>query len=141
MGRILAIDYGRKRAGLAVSDPLGKFAVPVASVDVKDIWEAIDDYMLREMLDLFVVGYPKTLRNEPSQSLRYINPFIGRLKKKYPGKPVEIFDERFTSAIALQAMIDGGVPKMKRQEKGRVDPISAVIILQGYLDLKNNMQL
>ena len=137
MGRIRAIDYGKKRAGLAVSDPLGKFAVALAAIEVKNLWEYLDNYLLNEDVESFVVGYTKTLQNQPSQAVSYINPFIGRLIKKYPGKPVELFDERFTSSMAMQAMIDGGMPKMKRQEKGRIDPISAVIILQGYLDMKN----
>jgi putative Holliday junction resolvase len=137
LGRIVAIDYGKKRAGLAVSDPLGSFAVSLTAIDVNDIWRYLEDYMLREQVDRFVVGYPKTLRNEPSQALSYINPFIKKLRKRFPDKLIELFDERFTSSMAMQAMIEGGMPKMKRQEKKRIDPISAVIMLQGYLDLQN----
>jgi putative holliday junction resolvase len=137
LARILAIDYGKKRAGLAVSDPFGNFAISLAAVEVKEIWDFLESYLKKEMVEGFVVGYPKTMRNEGSESLNYINPFIKKLTAKYPEKYVELFDERFTSSMALQAMIDGGMPKMKRQEKSRVDPLSAVIILQGYLDLKN----
>ena len=85
----------------------------------------------------FVVGYPKTLRNEGSESLAYINPFIEKLSKRYPRMYIELFDERFTSSMAKQAMIDGGMPKMKRQDKKQSRSVSAVMILQGYLDLKN----
>lgn len=138
MGRIVAIDYGKKRAGVAVSDPLGKFAVALGSVEANNLLAFLEAYTKKEKVDSFLVGYPKTLQNGPSQSLKFINPFIGRLIKKFPGIPVEVFDERFTSSMALQAMIDGGMPKMKRQEKGRVDTISAVIILQGFLDSIHN---
>ena len=137
LARILAIDYGKKRIGLAVSDPLGNFAVALAALEVKEIWNFLEGYVKNEVVEGFVIGYPKTLRNEGSESLNYINPFIEKLSKKYPSRYVELFDERFTSSMAKQAMIDGGMPKMKRQDKSRVDPISAVIILQGYLDLKN----
>ncbi len=133
----MAIDYGKKRLGLAVSDPFGNFAVALAALEVKEIWNYLDDYIKKEAVEGFVVGYPKTMKNEGSESLTYINPFIQKLAKKYPEKYVELFDERFTSSMAKQAMIDGGMPKMKRQDKSRVDPLSAVLILQGYLDLKN----
>jgi putative Holliday junction resolvase len=137
VARILAIDYGKKRIGLAVSDPFANFAVALAALEVKEIWNYLDDYMKDEQVEGFVVGYPKTMRNEGSESLTFINPFIERLSKRYPDMYVELFDERFTSSIAKQAMIDGGMPKMKRQDKSRVDPVSAILILQSYLDLKN----
>jgi putative holliday junction resolvase len=137
VARILAIDFGKKRIGLAVSDPFGNFAVALVALDVQEIWNFLADYMKNENVEGFVVGYPKTMRNEGSASLSYINPLIEKLAKKYPDKYVELFDERFTSSIAKQAMIDGGVPKMKRRDKSKVDPVSAVLILQGYLDLKN----
>ena len=137
MARILAIDYGKKRIGLAVSDPFGNFAVALCALEIKGIWKYLDEYMKTENVEGFVVGYPKTMHNEGSESLIYVNPFIEKLVKRYPRMYVELFDERFTSLIAKQAMIEGGMPKMKRQDKKRVDPISAVIILQGYLDLKN----
>jgi putative Holliday junction resolvase len=139
VARILAIDYGKKRLGLAVSDPFGNFAVSLAALEVKEIWNYLDVYLKSEEVEGFVVGYPKTMKNEGSESLHYINPFIEKLSKKYPDKYVRLFDERFTSSIAKQAMIDGGMPKLKRQDKSRVDPLSAVIILQGYLDLKNKV--
>jgi putative holliday junction resolvase len=137
VARILAIDYGKKRIGLAISDPFGNFAVALAALEVKEIWNYLDNYLKNEQVEGFVVGYPKTMRNEGSDSLTYINPFIEKLSKKYPGLYVQLFDERFSSTIAKQAMIDGGMPKMKRRDKSRIDPISAVIILQSYLDLKN----
>jgi putative Holliday junction resolvase len=137
VARIIAIDYGKKRLGLAVSDPFGNFAVALAALEVKEIWNYLDGYLKNEQVEGFVVGYPKTMRNEGSESLNYINPFVEKLSKRYPEKFIELFDERFTSSMAKQAMIDGGVPKMKRQDKSRVDPLSAVFILQGYLDLKN----
>lgn len=135
--RTLGIDYGKKRIGLAVSDPFGNFAVALTTLEVKEIWTYLEEYLKKETVEGFVVGYPKTLKNEGSESLAYINPFIEKLSKKYPGKFIELFDERFTSSMAKQAMIDGGMPKMKRQDKSKVDTVSAVIILQGYLDLKN----
>jgi putative holliday junction resolvase len=137
VARIIAVDYGKKRVGLAVSDPLGNFAVALDALEIREIWNYLDKYMKNEEVEGFVIGYPKTLRNEGPESLAYINPFIKKLAKKYPRLQIELFDERFTSSIAKQAMIDGGMPKMKRQDKKRIDPVSAVLILQGYLDLKN----
>ena len=124
-----------------MSDPLGNFAVSLGYVAAPDLLPYLEGYIRKEPVDKFVIGYPKTLENKPSQSLQYINPFIGRLRKAFPAIPVELFDERFTSSLALQAMIEGGVPRMKRQEKGRIDAISATIILQGYLDMNNNKLL
>ena len=136
MGRIIGIDYGKKRVGLAVTDPLGIFASPLATVSPGDFQDFIRKFMKSETIDAFVVGYPAKMNNEPSESVTYINPFIRKLKKSFPGKPVHLADERFTSQMALRTMIDGGVTKKGRQDKAMVDKISASIILQSYLDKK-----
>jgi len=134
MGRIIGIDYGRKRVGLAVTDPLGIFASPLATINPGDFQHFISEYMLSETIDAFVIGYPVKMNNEPSESVTYINPFIRKLKKSFPDKTVHLVDERFTSQMALQTMIDGGVTKKGRQDKAMIDKISASIILQSFLD-------
>ncbi len=134
MGRIIGIDFGNKRIGLAVTDPLGIFASPLITLSPKDFDSYIENYLKTEKIDAFVIGYPVQMNNQPSESVRYINPFIKKLKKEYPGKDIHLVDERFTSRIALQTMIDGGVKKMDRQNKSMVDKISASIILQSFLD-------
>jgi putative holliday junction resolvase len=134
MGRILGIDYGRKRVGLAVTDPLQMFASPLGTVTAQETESFIDEYLKKEKVDEFVVGYPVQMNNKPSESVKYIDPFIKRLKKKYPDKPLHLVDERFTSQIAMRTMIDGGVKKKARQDKSMVDKISASIILQSFLD-------
>ena len=137
MGRIVGIDYGRKRVGLSVTDPLGVFASPLATVSPGDFQDFISEYMKSETIDAFVVGYPVKMNNEPSESVNYIDPFIRKLKKSFPAKPVHLVDERFTSQMAFQTMIDGGVTKKGRKDKAMVDKISASIILQSWLDKKN----
>jgi len=134
MGRILGIDFGTKRIGLAVTDPLKIFASPLETVRNHEFESFILDYAKTETIDEFVIGYPVTLNNQPSKSVEYIDPFIKRLKKLFPEIPVNKVDERFTSGMALQTMIDGGVRKKGRQDKAMVDRISASIILQSYLD-------
>lgn len=134
MGRILGIDYGRKRVGLAVTDPLQMFASPLGTVTSQETESFIDEYLKREKVDEFVVGYPVQMNNKPSESVKYIDPFIKRLRKRYPDKPLHLVDERFTSQIAMRTMIDGGVKKKARQDKSMVDKISASIILQSFLD-------
>ncbi|MCF8358182.1 MAG: Holliday junction resolvase RuvX [Prolixibacteraceae bacterium] len=138
MGRILAIDYGRKRVGIAVTDTLQMIANKLTTVSAHDIFDFLGDYFSREKVDLVVVGYPKTLANQPSESIRYINPFLKQFQKKYPGIKLELVDERFTSKIAFQTMIDAGLKKKDRQNKGLVDAVSATIILQSYLEQKRN---
>ncbi len=135
MGRILSIDYGRKRVGLAVTDPLQIIANGLTTVHSKDVFKYLDDYIKKEEVDKIVVGYPKTLKNEASEAIVYVNPFIKKLIKKYPKIEIDIFDERYTSKMAFQAMIDGGLKKKDRQKKELVDKISAVIILQSYLEM------
>lgn len=134
MGRILAIDYGRKRVGIAVTDPLKIIANKLTTVSSHDIFEFLDDYFKKEKVECVVVGYPKTLSDEPSESIRYINPFLKIFQKKYPELKLELVDERFTSKMAFQTMIDAGLKKKERQDKGLVDAVSATIILQFYLE-------
>jgi RNAse H-fold protein YqgF len=134
MGRILGIDYGNKRVGLAVTDPMQIFASPLNTISAHDIDNFIAEYMTSEQVDAFVVGYPVQMNNEPSESVKYIDPFIRKLKKKFPGVPVHLVDERFTSQMAFRTMIDGGLKKKERQNKSMIDMISASIILQSWLD-------
>jgi putative holliday junction resolvase len=136
MGRILGIDYGTKRIGLAITDPLRIFASPLKTVRTSEFDEFIKEYLKTESIEEFVIGYPVTLNNKASESVRYINPFIKKIEKLFPGKPVHLVDERFTSGMALKTMIEGGVKKKKRQDKAMVDKISASIILQAFLDTR-----
>ncbi|HEX2921619.1 MAG TPA: Holliday junction resolvase RuvX [Bacteroidales bacterium] len=137
MGRIMAIDYGTRRIGIAITDPLKIFASPLETVSNADFDTFLENYLLKETIDAFVIGYPVTLNNTPSESVKRINPFIKRLRKKYPQITVHLADERFTSTIALRTMIDGGVKKKQRQDKSLIDKISASIILQSFLDSKS----
>jgi len=139
LARILAIDYGRKRVGLAVTDPMQIIANGLDTVPAKDLLDYLEKYMTNEEVELFVVGYPKQSNNEDSESMKYLKPFLGKLKKKFPDIPVEMVDERFTSKIAFQTMIDGGLKKKQRQDKAMIDKVSATIILQSYMETKRNM--
>lgn len=134
MGRILAIDYGRKRTGLAVTDTLQLIANGLATVSSHEVVAYLKDYVSRETVELFVVGLPKQMNNEPSENMKYVEAFVKHLKRTLPDIPVVYYDERFTSVMAHQAMIDGGLKKKKRQDKALVDEISAVIILQAYME-------
>ena len=134
MERIIGIDYGKKRVGVAVSDPLGIFASPLDTVPSAGIIDFLKSYMAKEQVVLIVVGYPLNMNNKPSEAAAYVDQFLNRLRKQFPSLPVKLEDERFTSQLAFQAMIDGGVKKMDRRVKGNVDKISAAIILQSYLD-------
>ena len=129
----MGIDYGKKRVGLAVTDPLQIIASPLKTVGTQEFGDFISEYMQSEEVDAFVVGYPVQLNNKPSESVKYIDPFIRSLKKRFPEKPVYLIDERFTSQIAFKAMIEGGVKMMERRDKAMVDRISASIILQSWL--------
>ena len=140
MERILGIDYGRKRVGLAVSDPLGIFASSLETVPAATVIDYIKNYTQKENVSMFVVGYPMNLNNKPSEAAKYVDQFLNLLKKHFPLIPVILEDERFTSQLAFKAMIDGGVKKMDRSEKGTVDKISAAIILQTYLDRKDKIK-
>ncbi len=138
MGRILGIDYGRKRTGVAVTDPLQIIAGNLATVPTHTLMQFIKDYIARETVERIVIGKPSQLNGEPSESMKYITPFVNRLRKELPDMPIVMYDERFTSAIAHQAMIDGGMKKSDRRDKSRVDAIAATIILNDYLQSKLN---
>ena len=134
----MGIDYGRKRTGVAVTDPLKIIAGNLATVPSHTLLQFIKDYIAREDVECIVVGQPTQLNGEPSESMRYIMPFVNRLRKELPEMPVVMYDERFTSAIAHQAMIDGGMKKSDRRDKSKVDAIAATIILNDYLQSKLN---
>jgi putative holliday junction resolvase len=134
MGRILSIDYGNKRVGLAVTDPFQIIATRLTTVAANDIWDFLADYFKREEVELVLVGYPKQLNNEPSEAIRYINPFLKKFQQIYTEMPLKLMDERFTSKMAFQTMIDAGVKKKDRQNKSTIDGVSATIILQSYLE-------
>jgi putative Holliday junction resolvase len=138
MGRIMGIDYGRKRTGVAVTDPLQIVAGNLATVPTHTLMQFIKDYLAHEVVDRIVVGKPTQLNGQPSESMKFITPFVDRLKKELPDMPVVMYDERFTSTIAHQAMIDGGMKKSDRRDKSRVDAIAATIILNDYLQSRYN---
>ncbi len=141
MGRILAIDYGKKRVGLAVSDPQKIIAGKLATVSAHKIWDFLNTYFINEKVDEVVIGYPLQMNNTASEAVVYINPFIKKFKQTYPDIPLHLADERFTSKIAFQTMIDGGVKKSGRRDKALVDAISATIILQDFMEQKRNKAL
>ena len=134
MDRIIGIDYGRKRVGVAVSDPLRIFASALDTVPSAKIIDYLKRYAENEAVERFVVGYPMNLDNTPSEAARDVDQFLKLLKKHFPQVPVSLEDERFTSVLAHRAMIDGGVKKMGRRDKNAVDKVSAALILQTYLD-------
>ncbi|MDX9880858.1 MAG: Holliday junction resolvase RuvX [Prolixibacteraceae bacterium] len=136
MGRILAIDYGRKRTGLAVTDTLQIIASKLDTVPSPEIFSFLKMYLQKEPVERIIVGYPLQMNNEASEAVLYINPFLKRLVKEFPGIPVEQVDERFTSKMAFHAMIDAGLKKKDRQNKATVDAVSATIMLQTYLEQK-----
>jgi putative Holliday junction resolvase len=137
MGRILAFDYGTKRVGIATTDPLRIIANGLTTVHSKDIFVFVSNYIKAETVDLFVVGEPKRLNNTQTQNTKYVNIFVNQLKKQFPLIPVVFVDERFTSKMAFQTMIDAGLKKKDRKDKELVDQISATIILQSYLEQIN----
>lgn len=137
MGRLLAIDFGRKRCGIAVTDPLRICANALATVRTCDLIDYVREYCSRESVDGIIVGLPTTLRGEPSESQQWLKPAMARLKKAMPQMPVVYYDERFTSSIAHRAMIDGGMKKQDRRDKNVVDQIAASIILNDYLSSNN----
>ncbi|MCH5179389.1 MAG: Holliday junction resolvase RuvX [Prevotellaceae bacterium] len=134
MGRILAVDYGRKRTGLAVTDPAQIIANGLTTVDTHKLWEFLADYISREEVERIVVGMPVQTNGEPSDNQRNIIPFVNRWRKNYPDIPVVEWDERFTSVLAHRTMLDAGLHKMARRNKALVDEISATIILQSYME-------
>ena len=138
MNRIVGIDYGRARVGVAVSDPLRIFASPVETVPSAKIIVYLKKYALSETVERFVVGWPLNMNGAPAQAAPDVEAFLKQLRKAFPDVPVSLEDERFTSVLAHRAMIDGGMKKSERRDKNSVDKISAAIILQSYLDRKSN---
>lgn len=136
MSRILAIDYGKKRTGIAVTDPMQIIASGLTTVATTELMDFLLKYTSQEKVERIVVGHPKQLNNKDSENMKRIVPFVNQLKKKLSDIPVEWVDERFTSVLAHQAMIDGGLKKTARQNKALVDELSATIILQSYLESK-----
>lgn len=134
MGRILAIDYGSKRVGIAVTDSLRIIATGLTTVHSKDLTSFLEDYLKKEVVDIIVVGEPKTLQNNKSDSARFIDPFVTHLQRKFPEKKIVRYDERFTSTMAHKTMLDAGLKKKDRRDKEKVDMISATIILQDYMN-------
>ncbi len=137
MGRLLSIDYGRKRCGIAVTDSLRIVANGLTTVPTHTLVDFLKDYIKRESVDMIIIGKPTTMRGEDSESMRYIIPGINKLKKEIPDILIEFWDERFTSVLAHRSMIDSGMKKTSRQDKAIVDEISATIILNDYLQSKS----
>ncbi len=137
VGRILAIDYGKKRVGIAVTDPLQIIANRLTTVPTHEIWVFLKDYFSKENVERVIVGYPVQMNNQPSEAVKYINPFLRKFQKDYPDMALEQVDERFTSKMAFQTMIDAGLKKKDRQNKETIDGVSATIILQSYLERQN----
>lgn len=138
MDRIIGIDFGIKRTGLAASDPLGIFASALETVHSTKIIDYLKKYAEKERIVRFVIGYPMNLDGRPSEAKAHVDAFLPKLKAAFPGIPVELEDERFTSVLAHRAMIDGGMKASRRRDKTEVDRISAAIILQSYLDRTAN---
>lgn len=134
MSRILAIDYGQKRTGIAATDNLQMIANGITTVETKDLEKWILDYVSKEDVSTIVIGKPTQPNGEPSENMKRVEPFFNRIVKLFPDKKVEYYDERFTSVLAHQAMLTSGIGKKARQNKGLVDQISATIILQDYLE-------
>lgn len=141
VGRILAIDYGKKRIGLAVSDPCGIIATGLQTVLSHEIFKFLQEYTTREKVDLFVVGHPKQMDNSDSESMVFLKPFLSALKRKFPDIPIVMYDERFTSVLAHKALIEGGAKKKTRQNKALIDTMSATIILTSYMEQQRNLKL
>lgn len=134
MPRILSIDYGKKRTGLAVTDPLKIIAGGLATVLTHELFQFLHDYTQKEQVELIIIGEPKQPNGLPSENLARVQQFVNRWRKAMPQIPIEYFDERYTSVLAHRAMIDGGLKKKDRQNKALVDEISATILLQNYMD-------
>ncbi len=139
MARVLAIDYGTKRTGIAVTDPSQIIATSLTTVRTCDLLQFLKDYFAKETVEHVVIGMPRTLRNEDSENAKFVKTFEKHFKTQFPTIPLSEMDERFTSSMAHQAMLDGGMKKKQRQNKEIVDSISATIILQSYLEQKNNL--
>jgi len=133
VGRILSIDYGKKRTGLAVTDPLQIIANGLATVSTQELFDYLKQYVNKEPVERIVIGEPRQPNGQPSENLARVQQFVNRWRNAMPDIPIEFYDERFTSVLAHQAMLDGGLKKKARQDKGLVDEISATIILQDYM--------
>lgn len=136
MGRVLAFDYGTKRVGVAVTDPLKIIASSLDTTPTKDIYDFVKAYCAKEEVEAFVVGYPFNYGHGENEVVQYIEAFIAKLRELYPEKPIHKIDERYTSTIAQRALIASGVNKKERRNKGNIDAISANLILQSYLELQ-----
>lgn len=141
MPKVLAIDYGQKRVGIAATDDLQIIASGLTTVHSKDVIAFLEDYLAKNNVECIVVGDPKDLKNNPAESARFIEPFVKHLSRKFPHIKIERVDERFTSKMAFQTMIDSGLKKKDRQNKALVDEISATIILQSFLEQKNGFNI
>ena len=141
MGRILAIDYGTKRTGIAVTDPLRIVPGGLKTVATHELSAFLADYFSKESVDVIVVGYPTNMNGEESASMTQIRPFVNKLIKQYPEKKVVMFDERFTSVIAQRAILDSGIGRMARRNKALVDEVSATIILESFMDSKQYKEI
>ena len=136
MARLLAIDYGKKRTGLAVSDEMQIIAGGLTTVPTTELLDFLLGYVSREPVERIIVGLPKPMNNDPSENMRRITPFVNRLRKVLPDIPVGFHDERFTSVLAQRTIIEAGIKKMARRNKELVDEVSATIILQSYMESK-----
>lgn len=139
MARILSIDYGTKRTGIAVTDTLQIIATGLTTIHTQTLFDFIDDYLKKEAVECIVIGNPKKLDNTPSDTAQHVVGFTRKLKEKYPQLKIEMLDERFTSGMAQQAMIAAGSTKKQRQNKETIDMLSAVLLLQNYLEKKNTI--
>lgn len=137
MGRILAIDYGTRRTGLAVSDPLQIIAGGLTTVDTRELEKFIAEYVAANDVETIVVGKPMQMNGTPSETYRFVEPLVARLRRAYPTISVELYDERFTSVMAHRTMLESGIGKMARRDRALVDKISATIILQSYMDSRH----
>lgn len=136
MPRVLAIDYGRKRTGLAHTDPMQIIATPLETIPTHTLIDYLRRYLQQNEVEMVVVGLPKQMNNEASESMTYLQPFIKEFKRVFPDVPITMYDERFTSVLAHRAMIDGGMRKKQRQDKAVVDKLAACIILEDYIESK-----
>ncbi len=140
MARLIGIDYGQKRSGLAVTDPGQRIAQSLVSLATYDLYSFLEKYLEKEPVEAFIVGFPRQMNYQPSESAQHAQAFVKGLKNKFPTIPVYWEDERFTSTLASRAMFDAGVPKTKRQEKGRIDVMSAIILLESYMEKQRNLK-
>ncbi len=138
MARIISIDYGKRRTGIAVTDPLQIIANGLATVSTSQLYRFLVDYMAKEQVERIVIGKPMQPNGKPSENLARVQQFVAQWKKAHPDVPIDYVDERFTSVLAHRAMIDGGLHKKARQDKALVDEISATIILQSYMEGRRN---